>query len=147
MKKFALLAVLATLLFSCKKDSDDTGIITVNVSYQVSSSQGSKADAGASVYLYKQTGKEFNRVYIDYKIGYLTDKSTGETVRPDYSATADASGNAVLNNIPYGKYLIVASSKGRNVYSAKPIDVNSPNQSLVKNFGSLNDYKDEGEAW
>lgn len=70
--KRALLGIIATsLLFSCSKnDSEETGTVSVNVSYKVNDTQGSKPDAGASAYLYRQTGKQYNRVYIDYKIGY-----------------------------------------------------------------------------
>lgn len=148
MKKILLSIIATSILLGCSKDnSEETGTVTVNVSYKPNETQGIRSDAGASAYIYKQTGREYNRVYVDYKIGYLTDKSTGETVRPDYSATADASGNAVFNNLPYGKYLLVVSSKGRNVYSAKPIEVNSSNISLSKIFGTQSDWKDEGEAW
>lgn len=148
MKKAILTLVGSSILLGCSKDdSEYSGNLAVSISYKVSEAGGSKPDAGASAYLYKQTGREYNRVYIDYKIGYLTDKATSETVRPDYSATADASGNATINNIAYGKYLLVVSSKGRNVYSVKPIEINSSNISLSKNFGTQSDFKDEGESW
>lgn len=150
MKKNLLLALSALLILfiGCKKDSEDSmGSVSITMSYYYNTFQGYKPDVDASAFLFKDTGTEYEKTFIDYKIGYLHKKGTEQTVRPDYTATADVSGKATFDGVKYGKYLLVVSSNGRFVYSTKMIEVNSPEISLVKNFGHLNEFKDTGEAW
>lgn len=148
MKKIILALVMAFSIASCKKnDVQLNGSLEVKMSYYYNSYQGYKPDVGAKIYLFKQTGKSYERKLVDYRIGLLTIEGTTEIVRADFKAEADGTGLAKIQNVPYGDYLLVASSKGRFIYSTKPITINAALQNEVKNFGYLNEFKDEGESW
>ncbi|TZF81805.1 hypothetical protein FW774_17260 [Pedobacter sp. BS3] len=149
MKKTLLILTAAILLSACKKSDDKpkTGSIEVKLSYFYNDFQGYKADVGARIYLFKQTGKSYDKSYVNYSIGALQVSGSDEIVYYDYRAEADVTGTAKIDNVPYGKYLLVAASKGRFVYSVKPIEVNSVSQNFVKNFGYLHEFDDNGESW
>ena len=101
----------------------------------------------ATIYLFKKSNNVYERDLTDFRIGMLTIDGTEETVRYDFKATADVNGVAAINDVPYGDYLLVASSKGRFSYSTKPITLNSPHLQEVKNFGYLSEFDDTGESW
>jgi len=150
MKKLLLLPLLIILLFGCQKDKDEEvplGSLEVKISYYYNAFQGYKPDTGANLYLYKQTGKTYIRDFIDFRVGLLEVVGTGEKVTSDFKAEADVTGLAKINNIPYGDYLMVAASEGRFLYSAKPIKIDAPLTSDVKNFGYRNELDDNGEPW
>lgn len=145
-----LLAILITMATAvgCKKDKEEKkGALEVKMSYYFNQYQGYKPDVNADIFLFKNTGKSYKQDYIDYRIGRLEVEGTGESVSSDFSAKSDASGTAKINDIPYGSYLLVATSKGRFVYSKKIIEINSDLKSEVKNFYYLDEFDDDGESW
>ncbi|MFB9862617.1 hypothetical protein [Rufibacter immobilis] len=147
-----VLAVLMLLAFGCGSDKSEDpepqfGSVEVRMSYFYNDFQGYKPDTGADIYLFKETGKKFINDWIDYRIGTLRVEGTEEKVKYDFAAEADVSGVAKIENVPYGKYILVAASKGRFTYSKKSIEINSVSQSHVKNFGYRSEFSDIGEVW
>ena len=148
MRKLMLFIAVASVFVGCKKDEGvKTGTVEVTISYFYNDFQGYKPDVDASIYLFKQTGKSYERSLVDYRIGVLTVEGTEETVRHDFKATANVNGVATINNVPYGEYLLVAASEGRWSYSVKPIKLNAPKLEEVKNFGYLREFDNNGESW
>src|SRR5690606_4038115 len=123
--KYILVLLLALTTFSCKKDDDKQATLEVTLSYYYNQYQGYKPDVNASVYLFRDTGKDYEAKYVHYATGGLTIKGSDQKVYSDYSGKTDVNGVATLTGVPYGKYLIVVSGKGRSVYSKKKITVNS----------------------
>ena len=150
MKRILLVLItFAAIIAGCKKEDKPvlTGNLDVKMSYFYNTYQGYKPDTGAEIYLFKQNGKAFDQDYIAYRIGYLKVVGTGETVQYNFKAEADVSGTAKITGIPYGQYLLVACSEGRNTYSVKTIEINSETKTEVKNFYYLDEFDDDGERW
>lgn len=148
MKRILLLVILSVSLISCSKDDKvESGALEVTLSYYFNEYQGNKPDVGASIYLFKQEGKSIDYEESSMRIGLLQYKGESEHTRNVYNATADVYGKAVINEVLYGDYLLVAASKGRFIFSVKPITINKSQTNEVKNFGYKKEFDKNGESW
>lgn len=148
MKKIIIAFICALFLTGCSKDSEvKTGSLEVTLSYYYNAYQGYKPDVDAKVYLFKGYDVKYKDSYSNYATGSLRTESDDKLVFNDFKAVADVNGKAVISNIPYGKYLLVVSSKGRFVYSKKIIEINSDLKTETKNFGYKDEFDDDGESW
>src|SRR5690606_24172221 len=147
MKNLMFYLFTVVLLMSCSKDKDDgRATVEVTLSYYYNKVQGYKPDVNASVYLFKDKGQEYESKYIDYATGGLVIKGTETRVFPEFSVKTDVKGVATFIDVPYGKYILVVSSKGRYVYSKKKITIDREFIKESKNFGYLHEFEDQGEA-
>jgi hypothetical protein len=144
MKNLIYLLLPLLLLTTCKK-AEKLGSVEVKITYHYSNYTGNVPDEGASIFLFKDEGKsiKFSTVIRKGIVNYDGDPNPAQLL---FEAKADAAGVAKIYGIPYGKYLIVAGSKGRILYAVKSIEVNSETQTLVKDFGFM-DHDPLGESW
>jgi hypothetical protein len=148
MKKLIYL-ILIVILFSCSEKEVPTGNLSVTISYFHNNFIGNRADTGARIYLLEPVNGfyEFEGNLIEWRTGLLTHGPTGNDVRPFREAEADFNGVATIQNIPFGKYQLVAVSKNRMTYSRTNIEIKESETTMVKNFRGTNDYQDRGESW
>lgn len=136
------------MILSCSKDDDiSTATVEVTISYFYNTSQGFRPDTNAKLYLYKHTGATYERRWSDFMTGGLVVEGNGQRVMPDFTGTADVNGLVKINNVPYGKYVMVAAGKGRATYSLKTITLNAELYTDSKNFTHLHEQEQNGESW
>lgn len=136
MKKL-LFALLVLLLFSCKDDEIETGSLTVKISYLDPNGFDieAKPDVGVDVYVFKSSGKVYNENVLDFREGALDEINMEDLATHDYRGKTDVSGTATIKGLPYGKYMVFVSSKGReNAHSATYFEMNTSTVTLVRHF-------------
>lgn len=148
MKRIILFFISAVLMASCGKDDNlKTADVEVKISYFQNDFLGYRPDTGAKLFLYKHTGASYEPNWANFMTGGIVVESTGERVFADYTGTADADGLVKIQNVPFGKYLMVASGKGRRAYSIKTITISSERYTDTKNFTHRYEMVATGEPW
>ena len=150
MKKVLVFLAIAVCFISCDKGK---GNLELTVSYYFNDYQGYKPDVAAHAYLFDIKIKDEmcldSMNYYTAMIGRLVGKD-GEWLINEindkydylYDGEADANGVLRISDINVGKYIIMLSSKGREIYSIKDIEIKKGETLfLTKNFGYLNDWK------
>ena len=152
MKKLLYLFVFVSLLSGCNLISKP-GNLEITVSYFYNNFQGYKPDVGSKAYLFKSDVTQ--RICMDSltmiytSLGYFFDKN-GKYIKDEDKqiADADVSGKINFNDLPSGKYFLVLSSKGRNMFSKKDIVIESGKKLLlVKNFEARHDGENYADSW
>lgn len=146
MKRILILLVaVVALTSSCKKDDSD-GVATVEVSLKYSENRTDFADEGASVFLFADNGDVYEDSWAQWYSGGMMIKGTLTVVLPVFKGVADVNGLVTISGVPTGKYILVASSKKRYVFSRKNIQIKSGVNREAKRFGSI-EFHHEGEKW
>lgn len=152
MKKLLFLFLFVSLLSGCNI-IQKPGNVEITVSYFYNNYQGYKPDVGSKAFLIKNSVAQRickDSLTLPYASQGIFFDKYGKYIKNEeiQNAEADVLGKIKFNDLSSGNYYLFVSSKGRDIFTIKEIEIESGKTlSLVKNFEATHDMDREAESW